>query len=547
MINKVTEVDDGLMSFAKGRKTAMKVGGRAVIYQRVSSKEQMLGFSPEMQVEICQRWADAHNYEVVKSFEGEHESAKTDANRKRFNQMLKFVKDKKNKVDAVIVYSTSRFSRTGTGSFSIVEELKKKGVTVFSASSNYDARTPEGEWMQGVELVNARHDNAVKSVAVKDAGERALRSGHWISKAPRGYDMVTIKSDRSQTITVNAEGVLIRTAFRMKVQENVSNEEVRVRMSKMGLNLNKQTWSRIFSNIFYAGYFAHPFLHGDVIRGPHEPLVSLEDFLKVNNIVKKTHSRGYERKTDKEYAPLLGTLRCPVCGHNLTASLSTKMRKKYGRDVGYYVCSHTHCRCNVPTKKANADFEAWLDGVSLTDGLLDALEEQFRKAFPALNRDAQDEVAAIKTNLSHKESEIATVEYNLATASSAKIQNICEKQLAILEEERDAIKAELDERDREILNLNSYITYGLGLRGNMLKLWQLANLSQKRHIQNLVFPEGVVWSKENDDIEPVSKNEFLFTYGLKSGTYGEKASGQTADFSNLSALAPPRGLEPRTP
>ena len=547
MAGKGIEVDDGLKSFAKGKKTSMKVGGRAVIYQRVSSKEQMLGFSPEVQVEICQKWADAHNYEVVKSFEGEYESAKSDANRKRFNQMLKFVKDKKNKVDAVIVYSTSRFSRTGTGSLSIIEDLKKKGITVFSASSNYDARTPDGEWMQGVEAVNARHDNAVKSAAVKDAGEKALRLGHWISKAPRGYDMVTIRSGQKQTITVNAEGVLIRRAFKMKVQENISNEEVRVRMCKMGLNLNKQTWSRIFSNIFYAGYFAHPFLHGDVIRGPHEPLVSLEDFFKVNNIVMKTHSRGYERKTDKEYAPLLGTLRCPVCGHNLTASLSTKMRNKYGRDVGYYVCSHTNCRCNVPTKKANADFEAWLDGVALTDAFTDALEEQFRKAFPALNKDAQDEVAAIKTNLSHKESEIATVEYNLATASSAKIQNICEKQLAKLEEERDAIKAELDERNREILNLDSYITFGLGLRGNMLKLWQLSNLSQKRHLQNLIFPDGIIWSKENDDIEPVSKNEFLFTWGLKSGSYVEKENGQTVVSDDLSALAPQVGLEPTTP
>ena len=546
MATKDVEVNDGLKSFAKGKKTPMKIGGRAVIYQRVSSKEQMMGYSPEVQMEICNRWADAHNYEVVKSFEGEYESAKSDVNRKRFNQMLKFVKDKKNKVDAVIVYSTSRFSRTGTESFSIVEELKKKGVTVFSATSNYDARTPEGEWMQGVELVNARHDNAVKSVAVKDAGEKALRSGHWINKAPRGYDMVTIRSEHKQTITVNAEGVLIRQAFSMKVKENISNEEVRVRMCKMGLNLNKQTWSRIFSNIFYAGYFAHPLLHGDVIRGPHEALVSLDDFLKVNNIVMKTHSRGYEHKTDKEYAPLLGTLRCPVCGHNLTASLSTKMRKKYGREVGYYVCSHKHCRCNVPTKKANADFEAWLEGVSLTEALSGVLEEQFRKAFPVLNKEAQDEIASIKTNLSHKETEIETVEYNLATASSAKIQSICEKQLAKLEEERNAIMAELNERSREVLNLNSYITFGLGLRSNMLKLWQLSSLSQKRHIQNLVFPDGLVWSKENDDIEPVSKNEFLFTYGLKSSTYGENENGQTVISDDLSALAPPVGLEPTT-
>ena len=81
----------------------------------------------------------------------------------------------------------------------------------------------------------------------------------------------------------------------------------------------------------------------------------------------------------------------------------------------------------------------------------------------------------------------------------------------------------------------------------MLKLWQIASVVHKRQLQNLVFPDGIIWNKETDDIEPLSKNEFLFTWGLKSGSYEEKENGQTADFDNLSALAPQLGLEPRTP
>ena len=38
-------------------------------------------------------------------------------------------------------------------------------------------------------------------------------------------------------------------------------------------------------------------------------------------------------------------------------------------------------------------------------------------------------------------------------------------------------------------------------------------------------------------IEPLSKNEFLFTYGLKSESYGEKENGQTVVSDDLSALA----------
>ena len=539
----MAEIDmDLIKGFGKGKKTTLKNGGRAVIYQRVSSKRQEDGFSPETQVECCYEWAKRHNYEVVKCFEGEHESAKTDINRKRFNEMLKFVRDKRNRIDAVIVYSTSRFSRNGA--FDVIEELKKREITVFSAISSYDARTASGEYIQGMELLSAKYQNREKAQAVKDNGAKALRSGRWIQMPPRGYDMKTTKS--AQTITVNGEGRLIQKAFRMKADENLTNEEVRGRMIAMGLNLSKQNWSNIFGNIFYAGYFSHNFLEGDVVKGPHEPLVSLEDFLKINGRLAKSHNRGYEVKIEKEYAPLLGSIRCPVCGHNLTASLSTKMRKKYGRDVGYYVCSRKDCKCNASTKKVNQKFEDWLDGVSLPESCENVLRRQLERAFPILNHNGMEEVKLIRANLTKKKTEVEQIEYNLATAPDAKVREICSKQLAKVEAERDEILRELEERDKSILNLSDYVSFGLVLKDNMLKLWQLGNLGNKKRIQNLIFPDGLVYDKENDDIEPLSKNEFLFVFDLKSMGYKDKEKGQTLNFEDLSTLAPELGLEPRT-
>ena len=351
---------------------------------------------------------------------------------------------------------------------------------------------------------------------------------------------------KEQTITVNKQGILLRKAFRMKVNENLTNEEIRVRMKAMGLDFSKQKWSVIFKNIFYAGYFSHPFLNGDIIKGPHEPLVSLNDFLKINKIISKAHSSGYETKSDKEFAPLLGSLKCPKCGGNLTASVSTKMKKRYGKEIGYYVCSRKGCCCNVATKKANASFEDWLNETKISDDMTEIIKAQLRKAFPILNKEREEEVAAIKKNLTQKEEEIEQIEYNLATATTPKMQEICIRQLEKSEAERATISEQLQERNKEILNLDDYVDFGLKIKDNILKLWQLSNLSQKRHIQNMVFPNGLIWSKEKDHIEPLSCNEFLFVHNSKSISYEQKESGQTADFSNLSALAPPVGLEPTT-
>ncbi len=532
-----------LKQFAKGKEKIAKKGGRAVIYSRVSSKEQVEGFSLEVQMQKCEEYAQQNGYVVVERFGGTYESAKSDKERKEFNKMLKYVKAKRNSIDAVIVYSTSRFSRTG--STTIIEQLKECNIPVLSASSGYDPRELAGEMMQSMELLNARIDNAVKSKAVKDAGRRALESGRWISKVPRGYDMKTTRKE--QTITINKEGELIREAFLLKANEGLSNEEIRVRLKARGLDLSKQRWSEIFRNVFYAGYYSHPFLLGEIIQGKQPPIISPEVFCKVNGLILETHSRGYEVKTDKPWAPLLGTLRCRHCGKNMTASLSTKMRKKYGREVGYYTCSRKGCRHNVSAKIANNKFEEILDGVSL----LPAYDKMFKlalsKMFPILNKQNAEATKAIKFHLTEKEKEIARVEYNLATSPNAKVQEICLSQLEVLQAEKEEIEKELQECKLGLLNLQKYIDYGIELKDNMLKMWKVANLPHKQSLQKVLFPEGIFFDKETDDIEPVSQNDFLFTRGYMTDYYEEKENGQTNFSTDLSALAPHLGLEPRTP
>ena len=534
---------DLVKKFGKGKKQTIKYGGRAVVYIRVSTKDQEAGFSPEVQKDICYRWADIHEYQVVKCYEGEYESAKSH-NRKRFQEMLGFIMDKRNRIDAVVVYNISRFTRAGMKSFSLVDELMDRGITVFSATSSYDARTSDGRMQQCLDMMIAERDNSFKSQAVKDAGAKALRTGRWIQKPPRGYKMSTTREE--QVFAVTDEGRLIQDAFRMKADENLTNEEIRAKMKARGLDISKQNWSNIFGNIFYAGYFSHNFLEGDVIKGPHEPLVSLEDFMKINGMLSETHTRGYEVKRDKEYAPLLGSLRCPVCGGNLTASVSTKMKKKYGKEVGYYVCSRKGCKCNASTIKVNQRFEEWLGGVSLPESCEAILRAQLERAFPILNKGSVEEVKAIRANLTKIEGEMDKMRRNISTETDAEFREICKEEYAKTKEKKEEILRQLEEKDKSILNLSDYVDSGLELKDNILKLWQLGNLSQKKRVQSIIFPDGLVYDKKNDDIEPLSKNEFIFLFDLKSVGYEEKEKGQTLNFEDLSTCAPELGLEPRT-
>ena len=62
---------------------------RAVIYCRVSTKDQVDNFSLSTQEKACRDYCARHSFDVDKVFVEEGESAKT-VNRPRFQQMLAY-------------------------------------------------------------------------------------------------------------------------------------------------------------------------------------------------------------------------------------------------------------------------------------------------------------------------------------------------------------------------------------------------------------------------------------------------------------------------
>ncbi len=479
-----------LKGFAKGKKQQKEqIGGNAIIYTRVSSSEQVDGQSLEVQIDKCREYAKVRSYTVVGEFGGTYESAKSDKERKEFNRMLAFIKQSNKKgssqpVKTVIVFSTSRFSRTG--STTIIEEVEARGAYVVSATSNYDPRTPVGKYMQLMELANARFQNDEKRATTIENSVKALLKGRWIGKAPRGYDQKTTKKE--QIITINEEGKLIRKAFLWKANNKLSNKEIRHRLAAEGLHICKQKLSELFKNPFYCGYMAHKFLQGDIVQGNHPPLIPKEIFLKVNGELSKNHS-GYEQKIDKEYAPLLGSIKCPCCGKNLSASISTKMRKRFGRtDIGYYVCSRKGCKYNSSTKKVHEAFEEEVNKYALSDKVSELLKMQLTITFEYMNQENRERAKSIKANIKAKEKELEQVETNYALCTDAKKQSICEKVMTKLEKEVRDLKTEFSKVNTEILNLDKFIDFAFKMRSNLFGLWELQGLEGRRRLQKLVFP-----------------------------------------------------------
>src|SRR4051794_35542375 len=90
----------------------------AVIYVRVSTKEQTENPSLPIQLRACEEYCERQGFHVLARFREEGESAKT-ADRTELQKLLQFCRTNKDRVQFLVVFNLTRFARDarlrGTG------------------------------------------------------------------------------------------------------------------------------------------------------------------------------------------------------------------------------------------------------------------------------------------------------------------------------------------------------------------------------------------------------------------------------------------------
>src|SRR5437879_6573314 len=101
----------------------------AVIYVRVSTKEQTENLSLQTQLRACEDYCKREGYEVLERFREERESAKT-TDRTELQNLLKYCRTHKGKVHFVVVYNLTRFAREKYDHFALRAFLKSLDVSL---------------------------------------------------------------------------------------------------------------------------------------------------------------------------------------------------------------------------------------------------------------------------------------------------------------------------------------------------------------------------------------------------------------------------------
>ncbi len=520
--------------FAKG-KTSVKIrSNNCVIYTRVSTKEQAdNNMSLATQRKVCEQYAVKNNFAIMGNFGGTYESAKTDE-RKEFNNMLSFVKNSRQKISYIIVYSVDRFSRSGANAIYITEQLKTQGVNVISVTQPTDSTTPSGSLQQNIQFIFSEYDNQLRREKCMSGVKEALLRGEWCHKPPTGYD--TIKENGKRKIVVNAKGKLLRKAFLWKTEKGLSNEEIKKRLASMGLKVSHQFISALFKNPFYCGLLSHNALEGELVEGHHEKLVSREIFLEVNGILSTNH-HGYKTNEERKELPLKRFMRCEDCAKFMRGYVVKK------KNLYYYKCNTPGCKNNKRADDLHKNFSSALERFNIND-------EEMKDGI------AREMIAEYEERITVKEDEAVKCENQLAEIDK-KLERLEER--FILEEisaemfrkykdRFNAEKAEIEKllmkSGRKMSNLEECVNVLLNSAENISEYWGSADYVTKQRVQFWISSEGLLYDKKTNQCRTSSLNPVLARIACQMQEIEGNKKGIPELNIKYAALVEPEGVEP---
>lgn len=160
------------------------MSGRAVIYTRVSTDEQVKGYSLQTQVAACHAYAGERGYCITAKFTDDYTGASMD--RPGLNQLREFIAS--SPTDVVIVYDIDRLARKSVYQMLIEEELNRAGARVEYVNGQYDD-TDEGRLQKQIRASIAEYEKA-KILERSKRGKRGKAQSGFVlvgARSPYGY------------------------------------------------------------------------------------------------------------------------------------------------------------------------------------------------------------------------------------------------------------------------------------------------------------------------------------------------------------------------
>ncbi|MGN7822913.1 recombinase family protein [Chitinophaga sp. 22536] len=519
-------------------------------YTRVSSKEQYdKNSSIENQIDANRRYAKLNNYEITDEFGGKYESAKKDDFRPEFKRLIEKVEKSRQRPFAILLFKMSRFSRSGASAIGLVDRLVKElGVHLIEVSSGHSTLTPRGEMAIIDSLSHAKKENLERLEIIVPFMQASLRSGKRFGICPVGYDHYgpRVQNEKffakHQRIEINKDGELLKEAWQWKLSGHYSDAQILGRLALRGLHLLPQKLSKIWRNPFYCGVLVSKMID-EPVKGKWPPLVSQEDFMKVQQIL-ENNLAGYQHNKEEVLRPLTRHVKCVNCKGYMLGYINRK------KNLHYYRCRqcaglniNAHTTKQAKRKGLNDLFLDFLDNFTISPAVVPLVKLQLTKLFDHFNQDngnddrLKEQMTALEQQLKnlkirHGLGDIDKETYDLTTEHlNGKIK---------------ALHKELGNEIPKVLNLDKLLTQSLEKLQDLRLVWTSSDLDGKRRLQKTIFPDGFYYDASSHQCLTDKLNEFVRVSAKLARVSPEKEKGKYQDLLDTSLSVARSGLEPET-
>jgi len=324
-----------------------------VIYARVSSEEQVQGYSIQAQLRACRDWAAKHGYKVAKEYLDEGYSASRHLEkREAFKEMLGDAALKSHPFDMIIVHKLDRFSRDSLESFTSKAILKRHKVRLISVQEPVvGSDAPEDAFMEHILVGMAEFYSRNLSREIRKGLLERVRQGHLVFHPPFGYKKEILERQEGYKRTRIISRAVIDPKAAPIVQQiyelfdhGTGYKQIAQRLNCDGhRTLKGHTFGvkfvhRVLRNPAYIGVLEYN-LRQD--RGPRDPLLIpgfyppiIDESLnrRVQERVQRSAADWQNSQAHRTNYLLSGLVVCARCGHHFTGSAAK------GGKFHYYTC-----------------------------------------------------------------------------------------------------------------------------------------------------------------------------------------------------------------
>ncbi len=514
---------------------------KVIILQRVSTDEQAdkgfsLGFQKDMLRDFCKK----NEYTIIGDYVDD--ASGKDFNRPEYSKMKKWISENKGEVDLILVTRWDRFGRNVELCLKEKRELSELGVQVNATQQWLESKKHESNIVM-LSLYLSIGENVRENIIANTTRgtNEAKKLGYFTGKAPFGFMNIRDQHGKPTLKIIEEKAIHVRSAFEEVANGIDSVEFIFKKYKKLGLEISKNTFYRMFHNPTYCGrihvtaWLDKP---EEIVEGKHEGIVSVETFLKAQANKMNNRWKGIVPKSEDPEFPLRNYLICPNCGGNLTASNSKGRNKKYP----YYHCRQT-CTTRVHANEAHVNFLAFLERISIKNEFKDLIIETLEQTIIQFEGDSINELKRLRYDLKNSKEQLERLDkqlmdnkipidrYNRMSDSTEKRITQIELDILDLEERKTPKKENLEKT--------------LWIMSNLSKVYESADYKGKRKLLAVLFPEKIILEK--DKCRTTKNNEVLALIASISASFEQKKSGTIGENSNLYRFVLGAGLEPARP